>query len=89
MTNLIDEQSVFRVAPTKSMAKGDITNEAARAIIRVEAERQYAKTTRLREARLAFEALGPPALPETSVIVPGTRRKIRTVKSSERLPGAV
>ena len=52
MTISIGEENIFRTVPTKSLAKGDITNEASRAIIRVETERQYAKTTRLREARL-------------------------------------
>lgn len=60
----VDKHNLFKVAPPKSSAKGDITTDAARAIIRSHAEHQYAKTERLREARLAFEALEPPALPE-------------------------
>jgi hypothetical protein len=80
MTISIDEQNVFRTVPTKSLAKSDVTNEAARAIIRFETERQYAKTTRLREERLAFEALSLPALSETKAFVRGTTRKSRTAK---------
>ena len=82
MTDLIDKRNFFRTVPTKSMAKGDVTNEAARAIIRVETERQYAKTTRLREARLAFEALSPPTLPETKARHRTTDRKIRNARKS-------
>ena len=82
MTILIDEQDIFRTVPKKSQAKGDVTNEAARGIIRVEAERQFAKTMRLREARLAFEALQPPALPEAKACVRNTDRKNRTAKAS-------
>ena len=84
MTISIGEQNIFRTVPTKSLAKGDITNEVARAIIRVETERQYAKTTRLREARLAFEALSPPALPEAKARIRSTGRKIRNARKSEQ-----
>ena len=84
MTISIKEQNIFRAVPTKSLAKGDVTNEAARAIIRVETERQNAKTTSLREARLAFEALSPPTLPETKARDRTTDRKIRNAKRSEQ-----
>ena len=89
MTISIDEQNVFRTVPTKSLAKGDITNEAARAIIRIEAERQYAKTARLREARLTFEALLPPAQPGARVRACKTDRKSRTAKTSEQHRGTL
>lgn len=71
MTIAIDEHNLFRIAPVKSSVPGDITNDAARAIIRRHAEHQHAKTDRLREARLAFEALQPPELPEAGA---STRR---------------
>ena len=64
MTIAMDEHTLFRNVPTKSVAKGDVTNEAARTIIRAEKERQYAKTASLREARLAFEAQFTPDLPK-------------------------
>ena len=78
MTIATEEQNVFRPVRTKSLAKSDITNEAARAIIRTEAERQYAKTTRLREARLAMQALQPAAVPETKARVRKADKKITT-----------
>lgn len=64
MTISTGKQNLFQTVRTKSQVKGDITNEAARAIIRIEAERQSAKTARLREARLAVQALQPDAVPE-------------------------
>lgn len=87
MTIATDEHNLFRTVPTKSLAKGDITNNAARAIIRTEAEHQYAKTKRLREARLAFEALQPPALPEARSRMPKTDRRLRAATASELHPG--
>ena len=81
MTIATEEHTVFRAVPTKSLAKGDITNDAARAIIRADAEYQYAKTTRLRDARLAAEALLPPELPKARVRIAKTERKTRTVKA--------
>jgi hypothetical protein len=87
MTIATDEQNLFRTVPTKSLAKGDITNNAARAIIRTETEHQHAKTKRLREARLAFEALLPPALPEARARLPKTDRRRRAATASEVHPG--
>ena len=84
MTNSINEQNVFRNLPAKSLAKSDITNDAARAIIHAEAARQHAKTKRLREARLAFADLLTPGAPEKMARVRGTARKIRAVKTSEQ-----
>lgn len=66
-TIAIDEHNLFKIAPMKSSAPGDVTNDAARAIIRRHAAHQHAKTNRLREARLAFEALQPSKVPETGV----------------------
>lgn len=57
MTISAGKQNLLQTVRTKSQVKGDITNEAARAIIRIEAERQSAKTARLREARLAVQSL--------------------------------
>ncbi len=48
-TIAVDKHNLFKVAPPKSSAKGDITADAARAIIRSHAEHQYAKTERLLE----------------------------------------
>ena len=87
MTNVTGERNIFRTVPTKPLAKSDITNDAARAIIRVEAERQHAKTTRLREARLAFEALLTPAFPQAGARVRKTDSKTRTIKTLEQHQG--
>ncbi len=49
------QHSLFKPKPSKAETKADVTSDAARAIIRDEAERREAKTARLRQERLDSE----------------------------------
>lgn len=55
MNQVIDKLNLVRSAPRKPTLKADITDQAAREIIRAEGEQRDAKTARLREARLLRE----------------------------------
>lgn len=56
---------IFKPKPTTAEAKGDATTRAALTIINGEASAREAKTERLRQARLAQEALEPAPVPKT------------------------
>lgn len=65
MTGTITKDNLFRPSGSKAETKAEITNHTARAIIAAEAELRDAKTARLRQARLASEAVAaPPVLPK-------------------------
>lgn len=57
---------IFKPAPSRSEAKGDVTSRAARSIIETETARREAKTMRLRAARLEKEAADPEPVPGPS-----------------------
>lgn len=53
----VTADNLFKPRPSKPVTKTDITDHAALAIIRQEAEHREAKTNRLRRARLEQEAV--------------------------------
>lgn len=80
MARAISEHGVFKPKAPRAETRADITDHAARAIIRDEASRREAKTARLRQARLENEAklaAEPPAKPG-----PKKGRPTRRAKSS-------
>ena len=82
MGRAISGHSVFKAKAPRAETRADVTDHAARAIIRDEAARREAKTARLRQARLENEAklaaALPPAKPVSKKARPARRAKPST-----------
>ena len=60
---LLTKDNLFKAAPRRPVSKADITDNAAREIIRADADQHSDKKARLRKARLEMEAIRGPAEP--------------------------
>ncbi|WEX11823.1 hypothetical protein [Chelativorans sp. AA-79] len=63
MTETITKDNLFRAVRPGPQSKADLTDSAARAIMKAEADSREAKTRRLRQARLEMEAQRPEPAP--------------------------
>ncbi len=70
--------SLFRPAAVKPKTKNDITDNAAREILKAETDARESKSAKLREARLAMEAERPPVV--EAVRKPAVRKRVIKVK---------
>ncbi|MDQ0394449.1 hypothetical protein [Labrys monachus] len=77
MTGGIVTENPVRTTRTKSEAKAQITDSAAREIVKAEVDRRELKTRQLREARLLLEAQQVEEAPPK-----------RRVKSTARMAGS-
>lgn len=75
MTKAIDKMGLFKSPRSKAETKADVTDNAARAITETEAAKRDAKTAKLREARLAREALEREQAPV--VVTSGSKKPAR------------
>lgn len=66
MAETITKDNLFRTVRPGSQTKADLTDSAARAIMKAEADSREAKTQRLRQARLEMEAQSPVPAPAKS-----------------------
>ncbi|PSJ58027.1 hypothetical protein [Kumtagia ephedrae] len=64
MTKAIERLSLLKTSRSRAETKAEVTDSAARTIVATEAAKRDAKTAKLRQARLAREALQVDAPPE-------------------------
>jgi hypothetical protein len=63
MAEPITKDNLFRTVRSGPQTKADLTDSAARAIMKAEADSREAKTQRLRQARLEMEVQRPEPVP--------------------------
>lgn len=81
MIKQIAQEGMFKAPRSKAESKADSTDSAARSIINAEVASREAKTAKLREARLAREALeleNAPAVPAGKTPARAKSAKART-----------